>query len=87
MATIIEIDKVALDLPERHRATLIANLLHSLPPVLEDVGTAEALRRDAEMDADPTLAISSRHLTLGSVTATVVRLELHPLADGARCKS
>jgi len=59
MATIIEIEKLALDLPERDRATLIANLLHSLPPILDDDdGIAEALRRDAEMDADPTLAIS-----------------------------
>ena len=60
MATIVEIERLALDLPERDRATLIANLLHSLPPILddEDEGIAEALRRDAEMDADPTLAVS-----------------------------
>jgi len=61
MATIIEIEKLALDLPERDRATLITNLLDSLPPILsddDDDGIAEALRRDAEMDADPTLAIS-----------------------------
>ena len=64
MATIIEIEKLALDLPERDRATLIANLLDSLPPILsdEDEGIAEALRRDAEMDADPTLAISFEEL-------------------------
>lgn len=64
MATIIEIEKLALDLPERDRATLIANLLHSLPPILddEDEGIAEALRRDAEMDADPSLAISFEEL-------------------------
>jgi putative addiction module component (TIGR02574 family) len=64
MATIVEIEKLALDLPERDRATLIANLLHSLPPILddEDEGIAEALRRDAEMDADPTLAISFEEL-------------------------
>ena len=43
---------------------LIANLLHSLPPILddEDEGIAEALRRDAEMDADPSLAISFEEL-------------------------
>ena len=64
MATIIEIEKLALDLPERDRATLIANLLDSLPPILsdEDEGIAEALRRDAELDADPGLAISSAEL-------------------------
>ncbi len=60
MATVIEIEKLALDLPERDRATLAASLLDSLPPILddEDEGIAEALRRDEEMDADPTLAIS-----------------------------
>lgn len=60
MATIIEIEKLALDLPEHERATLVANLHDSLPPILvdEDEGIAEALRRDAELDADPSLAIS-----------------------------
>jgi putative addiction module component (TIGR02574 family) len=60
MPTIIEIEKLALDLPERDRATLIASLLASLPPILcdEDEGIAEALRRDAELDADPSKAIS-----------------------------
>jgi len=60
MATIIEIEKLALDLPEHDRATLAANLLESLPPILsdEDEGIAEALRRDAELDADPSQAIS-----------------------------
>ena len=64
MATIVEIEKLALDLPERERATLIANLLDSLPPILsdEDEGIAEALRRDAELDANPGLAISSAEL-------------------------
>jgi putative addiction module component (TIGR02574 family) len=64
MATVVEIEKLALDLPERDRATLVANLLHSLPPILddEDEGIAEALRRDAEMDADPSLAISFEEL-------------------------
>ena len=61
MATIIEIEKLALDLPERDRATLIANLLDSLPSILsdEDEGIAEALRRDAELEADPGQAISA----------------------------
>lgn len=64
MATILEVEKLALDLPERDRATLIANLLDSLAPILsdEDEGIAEALRRDAELDADPSLAISSEEL-------------------------
>jgi hypothetical protein len=60
MATIIEIEKLALDLPERERATLIANLLDSLTPILsdDDEGISEALRRDAELNANPGLAIS-----------------------------
>lgn len=64
MATIIEIEKLALDLPETERATLIANLLDSLPPILSDndEGIAEALRRDAELDANPNLAISLSEL-------------------------
>jgi putative addiction module component (TIGR02574 family) len=60
MATVIEIEKLALDLSEQERATLAANLLESLPGILsdEDEGVAEALRRDAEMEADPKQAIS-----------------------------
>ena len=60
MASVIEIEKLALSLPEKERATLAANLLESLPGVLsdEDEGVAEALRRDAELDANPGQAIS-----------------------------
>lgn len=64
MATILEVGKLALDFPERERATLAANLLESLQPVLsdEDEGIAAALRRDAEFDADPARAISLEKL-------------------------
>ena len=64
MATIFEVEKLALDLPEQERAKLAANLLDSLPGVLsdEDEGVAEALRRDAEMDADPNQAITLAEL-------------------------
>jgi hypothetical protein len=64
MATIVEIEKLALNLPERERATLAANLLESLPGVLsdEDEGLAEALRRDAEIDANPDQTISLAQL-------------------------
>ena len=60
MATVIEIEKLALDLSKRERAALAANLLESPPGILsdEDEGVAEALRRDAEMEADPNQAIS-----------------------------
>jgi hypothetical protein len=64
MATIVDIEKLALSLPEKERATLAANLLESLPGVLsdEDEGIAEALRRDAELDANPDRAISLAQL-------------------------
>lgn len=64
MATISEIEKLALDLPERERAILVANLLDSLPATLsdEDEGVAEALRRDAELNANPEQAISLENL-------------------------
>jgi putative addiction module component (TIGR02574 family) len=64
MATIFEVEKLALNLPEAERARLAANLLDSLPGVLsdEDEGIAEAFRRDAEMDADPTQSITLAQL-------------------------
>jgi putative addiction module component (TIGR02574 family) len=64
MATIVEIEKLALTLPEKERATLAANLLESLPGVLsdKDEGLAEALRRDAEIDANPDQTISLSQL-------------------------
>ena len=60
MASIVEIEKLALDLPEQQRAILAASLLKSLPGVLwdEDEGVAEALRRDADLDQNPDEAIS-----------------------------
>jgi putative addiction module component (TIGR02574 family) len=64
MATIAEVEKLALDLPESQRAVLAAHLLGSLPSVLhdEDEGIAEALRRDAELDANPLAGISLEQL-------------------------
>ena len=64
MATVIEVEKLALDLPERERARLAANLLESLPGVLsdEDEGIAEALRRDADLETNPDQAISLAQL-------------------------
>jgi hypothetical protein len=62
--TITEVEKLALDLPDNQRAVLAAHLLESLPPVLHDVdeGIAEALRRDAELDASPSSSISLKQL-------------------------
>lgn len=64
MATIVEIEKLALSLPEKERAALAANLLESLPGVLfdEDEGVSEALRRDLEIDANPDQIISLAQL-------------------------
>ena len=64
MATIFEVQKLALDLPEQERAKLAANLLDSLPGILsdEDEGVAEALRRDAQIEADPKQAITLAEL-------------------------
>ncbi len=54
MATIAEIEKLAEDLSENDGAVLAARLLGSLPPLLhdEDEGIAEALRRDADLEAN-----------------------------------
>jgi putative addiction module component (TIGR02574 family) len=59
-----EIEQSALKLPETQRAKLAAQLLSSLPAVLadEDDGVAEALRRDAELDADPAQGMSLEDL-------------------------
>jgi hypothetical protein len=59
-----KLEKMALELTERERASLAATILHSLPPILsdEDEGIAEALLRDAEMDADPSQRISLAEL-------------------------
>ena len=64
VATITEVEKLALDLPENQRAVLAAHLLGSLPAVLhdDDEGIAEALRRDAELGADASSAISLKEL-------------------------
>jgi len=62
--TITEVEKLALDLPENQRAALAAHLLESLPTVLhdQDEGIAEAQRRDAEINASPSLGISLNQL-------------------------
>ena len=64
MPTITEVEKLALDLSDNQRAVLAAHLLESLPPVVHDVdeGMAEALRRDAELDANPSSSISLKQL-------------------------
>lgn len=64
VATITEVQELALGLPENQRAVLAAHLLGSLPSVLhdQDEGISEALRRDAELGADASSAISLKEL-------------------------
>lgn len=64
MATINEIEKIALSLSETDRAFLATTLLTSLSPVLDDQdeGISEALRRDAELDAHPDSACGIEEL-------------------------
>ena len=64
MSTIRKVKEQALKLNEQERAVLAANLLHSLPPILadDDFGVAEALRRDTEMQADPSQSMSLEDL-------------------------
>jgi hypothetical protein len=64
VANINEVETLAFDLTETQRAVLAVHLLQSLPPVLQDddEGLAEALRRDAELDAQPEIAISMEQL-------------------------
>jgi len=80
MATIGEIEKLAYDLPASDRALVAAHLLRSLPPVLEDEdeGLAEALRRDAELDAKPSLSMTLDKLDRRIAYMPRLRLVLHP---------
>lgn len=60
IVTLTEIESLALKLPQSDRAKLAADLLDSLPGVLddEDEGIAEALRRSEEMYRDPSVCLT-----------------------------
>lgn len=60
MATLTELGEQALSLPDNQRAALAACLLDSLPAVLhdEDGGLAEAVRRDAGLESDPSVGMT-----------------------------
>jgi len=60
MVTLAEIESLALKLPDSDRAKLASDLLDSLPGILndEDEGIAEAQRRSAEMDRDPSVCLT-----------------------------
>jgi putative addiction module component (TIGR02574 family) len=62
--TLSELEQEAMKLPEEQRARLACRLLDSLPVVLsdDDEGVAEALRRDAELERDPTAGLSLEEL-------------------------
>jgi len=62
-----EICNSALQLPEDQRAKLAGELLSSLPATLldEDDGLAEARRRSAELDADPSASCTWDEIRLG----------------------
>jgi len=64
MATIAEVEKLALELPDRDKALLAVHLIRSLPSVLhdEDDGIAEALQRDVDLNANPSSGMSLEQL-------------------------
>jgi hypothetical protein len=64
MATLSELERFALDLPENQRAVLAAQLLHSLSGVLheDDDGLQQAMNRDRELDSTPSLGLSLEQL-------------------------
>jgi hypothetical protein len=59
-----EIETEAMKLPESERAGLACRLLNSLPAVLSDKddGIAEAIRRDAELEREPSSGITLEQL-------------------------
>ena len=64
MRAVADIEKEILELNDEQRARLAVSILDSLPGVLadQDEGIAEALRRDAELDAEPESALSLERL-------------------------
>ena len=60
MTTLATVEKLALELPEQQRAALALHILDSLPALFSesDGGLAEAQRRDSELDANPSVALS-----------------------------
>lgn len=63
MSVINEIEKQALSLPEQDRARLADRLIASLPEnFIDEDEIEEALRRDREMDDDPSKIITLEQL-------------------------
>jgi putative addiction module component (TIGR02574 family) len=58
MSVIADVEKQALSLPEQDRAKLADRLIASLPAdFIDEEEMEEVLRRDREMDEDPSIAI------------------------------
>lgn len=62
MTRLQELEQQAGQLPEAERVALVSRLLATLPPVLTDAdgGVAEARRRDAELDANPSAGLTDK---------------------------
>lgn len=59
MSVIAEVEKLAFSLPPNDRAKLADRLWESLPEdYIDEAELAEAVRRDREMDEDPSKVIS-----------------------------
>ena len=60
MVTISQIEEQIMTLPDGARAELACYILRSLPTAYsdDDGGVAEAMRRDAEMNADPSACLT-----------------------------
>jgi putative addiction module component (TIGR02574 family) len=67
MTRVQEIRQQASVLSISEKTELAADLLESLPPILDDddEGVAEARRRDEEMDRDPAASITWEQLRRG----------------------
>lgn len=67
MATLTELEPLVLTLSLHDRASLASSLLSSLPPMLqdEDDGVAEALRREAEAENDPSVVLTMEEFQRG----------------------
>jgi hypothetical protein len=67
METLSSLQAQIMTLPDGARANLASFILQSLPAVYidedeDDDGLAEALRREAEMEADPSMCITFEEL-------------------------
>jgi putative addiction module component (TIGR02574 family) len=67
MTRVQEIRRQAVDLSPNEKAELAADLLESLPPILDDddEGIADAHRRDQEIEKDPKASITWDELRRG----------------------